>query len=427
LSNSAWKRLLVSLAAVGLLAASVVPVGAKSAPPAGHSLATNTRFYVAPPDKGALTQIQQLVKAHDLRDAYLIGQMIVTPQSVWFTGGTPAEVRKSVGKTVTRAASMRSVPVLVAYNVPYRDCAQYSAGGAVNTAAYKAWIDGFAKGIGNRKVVVILEPDSLGIIPYYTPLYGSMEWCQPKVDGQPAPEAEPAYRFEQLNYAVDVLEALPNTSVYLDGTHSGWVGVGSMADRLIQAGVKRAQGFFTNVSNYRTTETSAAYGRWISQCIARTDMDAGWNPNWCPSQYNPATGYQLDYSPEYVASVDAQYAGWEVTPTAHFVIDTSRNGQGPWTPPADRPAGDAQDWCNPPDRGVGLRPTANTGVALLDAYVWVKIPGESDGQCTRWAPDGGIDPARGYADPAAGAWFPQMALELVTNANPAFKLPKFLH
>jgi len=102
------------------------------------------------------------------------------------------------------------------------------------------------------------------------------------------------------------------------------------------------------------------------------------------------------------------------------VIDTSRNGQGPWVPPADHPAGDAQDWCNPPDRGLGLRPTTSTGVPMLDAYLWVKIPGESDGQCTRWDPAGGVDPVRGYADPAAGAWFPQMALELVHHANPAF-------
>lgn len=422
--DRAWKRLAITTGSAVLLAVSVMPAGAASTPPASHTLATNTRFYVPKPNPDALTQISSLARAHNLKDAYLIGRMVLTPQAVWVSSGTPAEVQKSVRKTVTSAASMRTVPVLVAYNVPYRDCAQYSAGGAVDTAAYKAWIDGFAKGIGNRKVVVILEPDSLGIIPYYTPLYGSMEWCQPKVDGQPAPEADPAHRFEQLNYAVDALEALPNTSVYLDGTHSGWVGVGDMSDRLIQAGVKRAQGLFTDVSNYRTTESSAAYGRWISQCIARTDLDTWWNPNWCPSQYNPATGYQVDYSPEYVASVDATYASWGVTPTVHFVIDTSRNGQGPWTAPADHPAGDVQDWCNPPDRGLGLRPSANTGVALLDAYLWIKIPGESDGQCTRWDPANGIDPVRGYADPAAGAWFPQMALELVHNANPAIKLPK---
>jgi len=68
-------------------------------------------------------------------------------------------------------------------------------------------------------------------------------------------------------------------------------------------------------------------------------------------------------------------------PTTHFVIDTSRNGLGPWTPDAAYP--DPQDWCNPPDRGLGLRPTTDTGDPLIDAYLWVKVPGESDGQRTR--------------------------------------------
>jgi endoglucanase len=54
----------------------------------------------------------------------------------------------------------------------------------------------------------------------------------------------------------------------------------------------------------------------------------------------------------------------------------------------------------------------------LDAYLWIKIPGESDGQCYRWT-TGPLDPVRGIADPAAGQWFPDMALELVHNANPA--------
>jgi endoglucanase len=54
----------------------------------------------------------------------------------------------------------------------------------------------------------------------------------------------------------------------------------------------------------------------------------------------------------------------------------------------------------------------------VDAYLWIKIPGESDGQCYRWT-SGPLDPVRNMEDPAAGLWFPNMALELVHNANPA--------
>ena len=69
--------------------------------------------------------------------------------------------------------------MLVAYNIPFRDCAQFSAGGATTTDEYLAWIDGFARGIGSAEAVVILEPDGLGIIPHNIDLNGNAEWCQP--------------------------------------------------------------------------------------------------------------------------------------------------------------------------------------------------------------------------------------------------------
>jgi len=386
----------------------------------------STRFYTPPPNADAVRQIVRLLATGQRADAAHIAAMITTPQAVWFTGGTPAQVQKAVRATVKRAAAKRAVPVLVAYNIPYRDCAQFSAGGAVNTAAYRAWIDAFRAGIGDHPAVVILEPDGLGIIPYYQPLFGPMEWCQPTVDGAPAPEADPAHRFEQLNYAVDRLGGLPRTNVYLDGTHARWLGVGEAADRLIKGGVLRARGFFVNVSNFQSTAESEIYGRWVSACIAGATNPASWafgQPGFCPGQYAPPDFSCCTYAPEYVASVDATFASMGVPATAHFVIDTSRNGQGRWVPPPIPPGSagtDPQDWCNPPDRGLGLRPSADTGVPLLDAYLWIKIPGESDGQCNRWDPPGSPDPVRGMADPPAGEWFPEMALELVHNANPPF-------
>ena len=87
--------------------------------------------------------------------------------------------------------------------------------------------------------------------------------------------------------------------------------------------------------------------------------------------------------------------------------------------PAGRLYPDPQDWCNPPGRGLGIRPTTATGDPLADAYLWVKVPGESDGQCSRGLTDnGGVDPEWGVVDPAAGAWFPQQALELTQLAQP---------
>jgi endoglucanase len=71
--------------------------------------------------------------------------MVSTPQAVWLNGGTPAAVQKSVKKTVEMAVALKTVPVFVAYNIPFRDCSQYSAGGAADATAYAAWIDGIAR------------------------------------------------------------------------------------------------------------------------------------------------------------------------------------------------------------------------------------------------------------------------------------------
>ncbi|HEX2993334.1 MAG TPA: glycoside hydrolase family 6 protein, partial [Anaerolineales bacterium] len=202
-----------------LVSASVPAASAKSG--RGHGKPQPpTRFYIPPPNRGALLQIKSLLKSHNKADAKLIGEMVVTPQAVWFTAGTPAEVRSDVKKTVKLATAQHAVPVLVAYNIPFRDCAQFSAGGATTVAEYEAWIDAFAAGIGKAKAVVILEPDGLGIIPWYTNLDGALEWCQPAEADSATAAAD---RFAMMNYAVDALKAKPNVSVYLDGTHSGWL------------------------------------------------------------------------------------------------------------------------------------------------------------------------------------------------------------
>jgi endoglucanase len=390
----------------------------------------NTQFYVAKPNHGAIEQISTLISSGDKANADLIAQMIDTPQSVWFEGGTPHKVQQDVKNTVKRAAGKGTVPVLVAYNIPFRDCAQFSAGGATTVEEYMAWIDGFADGIGDEAAVVILEPDGLGIIPWYTTFEGQLEWCQP---GEANPETAAAERFEMLNYAVDALKAQPNVSVYLDGTHSAWLNVGDISDRLSKAGVDRADGFYLNVSNYQFTANLVQYGTWISSCLSLSDFYGCANQYWnggpegtkIADLLGPWTGVALSNYGEWsddsddpalnTSGINWRYQG--VEPMTHFVIDTSRNGVGPWAPPAYP---DPQDWCNPPDRGLGLTPTADTGNPLLDAYLWVKIPGESDGECTRGLGPAGetVDPEWNLIDPAAGQWFPDMALDLAQNANP---------
>jgi hypothetical protein len=80
-----------------------------------------------------LRQVAQLARRHQLRDAALVAREITTPQAVWFTKGTPREVERAVRATMRQAKRQHAVPTLVAYDLPYRDCGQYSAGGALDT------------------------------------------------------------------------------------------------------------------------------------------------------------------------------------------------------------------------------------------------------------------------------------------------------
>ncbi|GGQ36399.1 glycoside hydrolase family 6 protein [Streptomyces mutabilis] len=145
------------------------------------------------------------------------------------------------------------------------------------------------------------------------------------------PAGERADRFASLARAGRVLkEANPKARVYHDAGHSGWHAPAKQAGWLREAGAASpasSDGIFSNVSNFHTTADEIAYDRAV--------LDALGGP----------------------ASLGA-------------VIDTSRNGNGA---PADG------EWCDPAGRKIGSTPTLSTGMGRIDAYLWVKLPGESDG------------------------------------------------
>lgn len=419
----------IAAASILALAAAVVPEQAlaQSAASDDETGIAGAALYVDP--LSSTLEAAQKLSGQARADAQLLGSIA---SASWFTDGTPDEVRAKVDRVVTDAASQDAVPVLVAYNVPYRDCSLYSAGGAADTAEYTAWIDAFAEGIGDRRAVVIIEPDGLGVIPHYTTLDGVVDSCRPDEADAGTAASE---RFVQLNHAVDAFGALPATRTYLDGTSSAWLNVGEISSRLQKAGVERATGFFLNVSNYQFTTNSNVFGRWVSSCLAYATKVAPGAFAECGNQYwngGPSNGWQGVAMSQYgewradaedpalnTSGVDSRYAEQlgEVQPSARFVVDTSRNGLGPWKYPADTYP-QHEDWCNPPDRGAGVRPTTTTNTPLADAYLWVKVPGESDGKCYRGT-EGPNDPARGMEDPDAGQWFAEQARELVALASPA--------
>ena len=57
------------------------------------------------------------------------------PSASWLAYGTPDVVEETARDIVSRASDQGQLPVLAIYNIPYRDCALYSAGGAAAMAA----------------------------------------------------------------------------------------------------------------------------------------------------------------------------------------------------------------------------------------------------------------------------------------------------
>lgn len=153
------------------------------------------------------------------------------------------------------------------------------------------------------------------------------------------------WRLDLMKQSLQMLTDNCNGIVYVDVGHSAWLHPKDANELLTKVSNPKVRGFSMNSCNYRSTE----------ECMA-------WAKKLC--RYR-----SKDY----------------------FVIDTSRNGKGPKD----------EEWCNPSGRGLGLVPTTNTDYDKCDAYLWVKIPGESDGKC-----NGG---------PKAGMFWGEQAEELVKN------------
>ncbi|MGW7051659.1 glycoside hydrolase family 6 protein [Streptomyces sp. NPDC054887] len=375
--------------------------------------AVTTGLYAPRANPAAYRQADELEGAKQSREAAGLRAMARTPHAVWLAGRTPDEVRKETRRVVRDAARRGTTPTLVLYNVPGRDCSLYSAGGLRDSTAYRAWVGAVAEAIGRGRALVVIEPDALALVPADCPDGDAKDTGggkDPK-EAKRVKAARTAARYAQVTEAVTTLGTLPRTKVYVDAGHPAWHTVDSIVPRLIKGGVAHATGFAVNVSNYGTDEANSWYGRLISSCLAH--VDKGGKASACPTQKWKRADARRWLE---------RHVPLDPGRMKHFVTDTSRNGQGPWTPPAGKYR-DAQDWCNPPGRGLGARPTTRTGDPLNDGNLWIKTPGESDGACLRGT-KGPKDPERGTVDPKAGVWFPEQALELVRLAHPAIMPPE---
>ncbi|GLX05559.1 glycoside hydrolase family 6 protein [Microbispora sp. NBRC 16548] len=309
-------------------------------------------------------------------DAAMMRKLAAVPRAVWLGQTSAVEAARAASAALEAAARQDAVAVFVTDHIPLRACNE--DGGAADSADYLAWIGALASAVGDRKAVFVLEPNSLAELP------GSP-------DCSLGDAADQGARLRMLAAAAKRLGALPNTAVYLDGSLDGWPAPEVAATRLVDAGITDADGFYLNVSGFQKTGQLVAYGTRLAACVKTKSQGRG---RACAD-----------------AGTDAGTAG-----LPHFVIDTSRNGKGEWTPPEGRYK-DPQDWCNPPGRGAGVRPTTRTGSALVDAYLWVRPAGMSDDRCDR-GEGGSTDPVYGVVPPYGGTWWPELALQRAKDAVP---------
>ncbi|PQP85290.1 exoglucanase [Paenibacillus sp. PCH8] len=379
------------------------------------------------------------------------------PTAVWIDriaaiyGGSDNAGRKSIEEHLDAVLAQKKpgTPItasFVIYNLPGRDCHALASNGELPLTqaalqTYKTdYIDVIADIFADPKyqdirIVAIIEPDSLPnlVTNLSTPACG---------------QASSTGIYEAgIKYTLEKLHAIPNVYNYLDIGHSGWVGwdnnrsgAVSLYTSVVQStvgGLSSADGFITNTAN--TTPLAEPN-------LSNPDLNIGGQPiksakfyEWNP--YFDETDFTAALYTDFVQ------AGWPSS--IGFLIDTSRNGWGGVSRPTSATGSninnyvnsgrvDRRDhrgnWCNASGAGMGEAPKAAPGPAHLDAYVWVKPPGESDGSSSEIPNNEGkgfdqmCDPTFTTRDgvltgalpnaPVSGHWFHDQFVMLVQNSFP---------
>ncbi|MDQ0604886.1 cellulose 1,4-beta-cellobiosidase [Streptomyces canus] len=386
------------------------------------------------------------------------------PTAVWLDriaavhGGEANAGRKSLANHLDLALAQKKpgqpiTATFVVYDLPGRDCAALASSGELPLTQagldrYKSeYIDVIAHVLKNPKyqdvrITTVIEPDSL---PNLVTNTADPECAQAKSSG---------VYVKGIQYALDKLHAIPNVYTYLDYAHSGWLGWDNNLTQTLQqytevargtaAGLSSVDGLITNVANYTPLE---------EPFLTNPDMTVGgnmvksskfyeWNPNFD----------EVDFTKNVHRALVS--AGWPAS--TGLVIDTSRNGWGGAARPTAESTSTTLDtyvteskadrrahrglWCNASGAGLGQPPQATPSGypdSHLDALLWVKPPGESDGaskdipneegkradpMCDPdyTASNAGNNKTGALPDaPLAGHWFHNQFLMLVRNAYPA--------
>ncbi|MFF3444096.1 glycoside hydrolase family 6 protein [Streptosporangium sp. NPDC002721] len=361
-------------------------------------------------------------------------------------------LRAHLDEALVQDAANGSRPLtiqFVIYNLPNRDCSALASNGELLIAQnglnrYKTeYIDPIAAIMGeskyaNLRISTIVEIDSLPNL--VTNL--NVAKCQEAKDTN-------AY-VDGVRYALNKLHAIPNVYTYVDAAHHGWLGwdsnYGPAADLFAStvsgttAGFDSVDGFITNTANYSALrEPHFTINTTVNGQSVRQSTWLDWN------FYVDELSFAQAFRNTLIQKGFRSNIG--------MLIDTSRNGWGGSARPAAASTSTnvntfvnesrvdrrihAGNWCNQSGAGLGERPQASPATGL-DAYVWIKPPGESDGS-SREIPNNegkgfdrmcdptyegngrnGNNMSGALADaPISGQWFSAQFRQLLQNAYPA--------
>lgn len=218
--------------------------GTNSTPSRSANPFSGQKLYVNPGSNARKTADEWRATRPD--DARQMDKIAAHSQARWFNEWV-GDIYTAVTGAMSAAESQGALPVLVAYNIPDRDCGGLSGGGGATAEGYRSWIAAFANAIGGRKAAVILEPDALANM-------GCLSAA-----GQES-------RLDLIRYAIQALKG-KGAAVYLDAGHPAWHSAPEMARRLNLADIRYADGFALNVSNFVATSLNTAYGERISALV----------------------------------------------------------------------------------------------------------------------------------------------------------------
>ncbi|NEE20223.1 cellulose 1,4-beta-cellobiosidase [Streptomyces sp. SID7499] len=360
-------------------------------------------------------------------------------------------LRAHLDEALKQKGSGELVIQVVIYDLPGRDCAALASNGELKPDEidkYKTqYIDPIASILSDSKyaslrIATIIEPDSL------PNLVTNAGGTPTTTDACVTMKANGNYE-KGVSYALDKLGAIPNVYNYIDAAHHGWLGWDSNLGPAVQqfhkvattngASVNDVAGFIVNTANY--SPTKEPYLKITDTVNGQTVRQSKWL-DW--NQYADEQSFAQALRDKLVAAGFQSGIG--------MLVDTSRNGwggtarptgPGPMTSVDDYVNGSridrrihAGNWCNQSGAGIGERPAA-APAAGIDAYVWVKPPGESDGSSAAIPNDEGkgfdrmCDPTYGGNPrngnnptgslpnaPVAGHWFSAQFRQLTQNAYP---------